>query len=146
LLGRIYYEQGRLYLAFDQLFEATKLEKSGARFEVAKKLIDVQLIMDEKLSSDDMALHMPFCLARSAAISPEDYRKRFPGAETYVDDLNEEKYVLESFATMVAELSPKTGAVKILIESFSSARQDISLRSFFRTREISLRRTEGRTW
>lgn len=107
LLGRIYYDQSRLYLAFDQLFQATKLEKSGARFDAAKKLIDSEIVIDDKLSADAIAPHMSYCLARSAAITPEGYRKRFPGAETYVDDLNEEKYVLDSFATIVEELSSK---------------------------------------
>jgi len=107
LLGRIYYEQSRLYLAFDQLFEATKLEKSGSRFDSAKKLIDSEIVVDDKLSADAMAPHMSYCLARSAAMTPEEYRKRFPGAETYVDDLNEEKYVLDSFSTIVEELSSK---------------------------------------
>jgi tetratricopeptide (TPR) repeat protein len=112
LLGRIYYQQHRLYLAFDQLFEATKLEKNGSRFDQAKKLIDVQIVVDDKLPADSIGPHMSYCMARSAAMTPEEYRKRFPNAETYVDDLNEEKYVLDSFATIVAELSSKKGSDK----------------------------------
>lgn len=107
LLGNIYYQQHRFYLAFDQLFKAIKLETSGSRFEKAKKLTDFQLIVDDKLTGDLMGLHMSYCLARSAAMSPEDYRKRFPGAETYVENLHEEEYVLNDFATIVSELSSK---------------------------------------
>lgn len=107
LLGKIYYSQRKYYLAFDQLFQATKLEKSGARFDQAKKLIDVQITVDNKLEAGAMGNHMAYCLARSGSISPEEYRKRFPGAETYIDDLHEEEYVLESFATMVGEFAQK---------------------------------------
>lgn len=107
LLGKIYYQQHRLYLAFDQLFRATKLETSGSRFENAKKLTDFQLIIDNKLPPNLSGPHMSYCLARTSAMSPENYRKRFPAGETYVDDLHEEEYVLADFATMVAELSSK---------------------------------------
>ena len=107
LLGKIYYQQHRLYLAFDQLFKATKLETSGSRFENAKKLTDFQMIVDNKLPADLIGPHMSYCLARTAAMSPENYRKRFPAAETYVEDLHEEEYVLNDFATMVAELPSK---------------------------------------
>jgi len=107
LLGEIYYQQRRFYLAFDQLLKATKLETGGSRFEKAKKLTDFQLIMDSKLPAELIGPHMSYCLARSAAMSPEDYRKRFPDAETYVEDLHEEQYVLNDFATMVSELSSK---------------------------------------
>jgi Flp pilus assembly protein TadD len=107
LLGKIYYEQKRFYLAADQLFQATKLEKGGARFDQAKKLIDVQIVVDEKLDKNSMASHMSYCLARAGSISPEEYRKRFPGAETYVDNLAEEEYVLGNFATMAGELFSK---------------------------------------
>ena len=114
LLGTIYYQQHRFYLAFDQLFKATKLETSGSRYENAKKLTDFQLVMDNKLPADLMAAHMSYCLARSSAMSPEDYRKRVPAAETYVEDLREEEYVLNDFATVVAELSSKTNTDKDL--------------------------------
>jgi Flp pilus assembly protein TadD len=107
LLGRIYYQQHRLYLAFDQLFKATKLETSGSRFENAKKLTDFQLILDDKLPADLSGPHVSYCLARTAAMSPENYRKRSPAAETYVENLHEEEYVLNDFATMVAELFSK---------------------------------------
>jgi tetratricopeptide (TPR) repeat protein len=107
LLGKIYYQQHRLYLAHDQLFRATKLETSGSRFENAKKLTDFQMILDNKLPADLMGPHMSYCMARTAAMSPENYHKRFPAAETYVEDLHEEEYVLNDFATMVAELSSK---------------------------------------
>jgi tetratricopeptide (TPR) repeat protein len=107
LLGKIYYSQQKYYLAFDQLFQATKLEKSGARFDQAKKLIDVQITVDNKLEAGAMGNHLAYCLARSGSISPEEYRKRFPGAETYIDDLHEEEYVLESLATMVGEFAQK---------------------------------------
>ena len=112
LLGTIYHQQRRFYLAFDQLFKATKLETSGSRFENAKKLTDFQLIVDEKLSADLVGPHMAYCLARSAAMSPESYRKRFPVAETYLEDLREEEYVLSDFATMVSELSSKKSSDK----------------------------------
>jgi hypothetical protein len=112
LLGKIYYERHRFYLAFDQLFKATKLEKSGSRFENAKKLTDFQLIVDDKLRADLMGPHMSYCLARSAAMSPDNYRKRFPAAETYVEDLHEEEYVLNDFATMLAEFSSKKNTDK----------------------------------
>jgi len=112
LLGRIYYEQHRYYLAFDQLSKATKLETSGTRFENAKKLIDFQIIVDNTLVGDSIGPHMSYCLSRSAAMTPEDYRKRFPGAETYVENLHEEEYVLSSFATILAELSSKKGIDK----------------------------------
>jgi tetratricopeptide (TPR) repeat protein len=107
LLGKVYYQQHRLYLAYDQLFKATKLETSGSRFENAKKLTDFQMIVDNKLPADLIGSHMSYCLARTTAMSPENYRKRFPAAETYVEDLQEEEYVLNDFATMVAELSSK---------------------------------------
>jgi tetratricopeptide (TPR) repeat protein len=107
LLGNVYYRQKRFYLAFDQLFQATKLEKTGPRFEDAKKLIDMQVTVDEKLDQDSMPYHMSYCLARTGSLSPEEYRKRFPGAETYVDDLKEEEYVLSTFATIAGELSAK---------------------------------------
>lgn len=103
LLGKIYYSQKRFYLAFDQLFQAEKIEKTGARFEQAKKLTDFQVTVDEKLDGDSIAPHMAYCLVRSGAMSPEEYRKRFPGAETYVEDLKEEEYVLGKLATIVDE-------------------------------------------
>jgi tetratricopeptide (TPR) repeat protein len=49
LLGNLYYEQKKYYLASDQLQQATKIEKSGPRFERAQKLNDVQIVIDEKL-------------------------------------------------------------------------------------------------
>jgi len=107
LLGEVYYQQKRFYLAADQLFQATKLEKSGPRFDKAKKLIDVQIVVDEKLDANSMGKHMAYCLARAGSISAEEYRKRFPGAETYVDNLAEEEYVLGNFATIAGELSRK---------------------------------------
>jgi Flp pilus assembly protein TadD len=114
LLGKIYYQQHRLYLAFDQLFKATKLETSGSRFENAKKLTDFQIVVDDKLPADLAGPGMAYCLARSAAMSPENYRKRFPAAETYVEDFSEEEYVLNDFVTMVAELSSKKNKDKEL--------------------------------
>jgi tetratricopeptide (TPR) repeat protein len=107
LLGKIYYGQQKFYLAFDQLFQATKLEKSGPRFDQAKKLIDVHVVVDEKLDAASIGSHMSYCIARSGSISPEEYRKRFPGAETYVDNLAEEEYVLGTFATIIGELAEK---------------------------------------
>jgi len=103
LLGKIYFGQKKFYLAFDQLFQATKLEKSGARFDKAKELIDAHVIVDEKLDKSSMGSHMSYCIARSAAMTIENYRKRFPGAETYVENLAEEEYVLSSFVAMVEE-------------------------------------------
>lgn len=105
MLGKIYYGQKKFYLAFDQLFQATKLEKSGPRFEKAKELMDVHVVVDEKLKGDAMGSHMSYCIARAGAIAPEEYRKRFPKAETYVNDLAEEEFVLGSFATIVGEMS-----------------------------------------
>jgi tetratricopeptide (TPR) repeat protein len=114
LLGNIYYQQHRFYLAFDQLFKATKLETSGSRFETAKKLTDFQIVVDNRLPANLAGPNMAYCLARSTAMSPENYRKRFPSAETYVEDLPEEEYVLNDFATMVAELSSKKNSDKEL--------------------------------
>jgi tetratricopeptide (TPR) repeat protein len=110
LLGKIYHGQQKFYLAFDQLFRATKLEKSGPRFDQAKKLTDVQVVIDNKLDAKSTGSHMSYCLARAGSISPEEYRKRFPGAETYLDNAAEEEYVLGTFATIVGELSQKKGA------------------------------------
>lgn len=107
LLGRIYYGQQRFYLAFDQLFQATKLEKSGSRFDQAKKLTEIQIVVDKELDAASMGSHMSYCLARAGSISPEEYRKRFPGAETYVDNLAEEENVLGTFATIIGELAEK---------------------------------------
>lgn len=110
LLGNLYYGQKKYYLAFDQLFQATKLEKSGARFDKAKKLIDVHVTVDQKLDGNSMGNHMSYCLARAGSISPEEYRKRFPGAETYADNFPEEQYVFDTFATILSEFPKKRTA------------------------------------
>jgi hypothetical protein len=52
-----------------------------------------------------MTVHLSYCLARAAAMTPEDYHKRFPGAETYVENLDEEVYVLGAYAQLLDELS-----------------------------------------
>lgn len=107
LLGNLFYGQKKYYLAFDQLFQATKLEKSGARFDKAKKLTDFQVVVDEKLDPNSMGNHMSYCLARAGSMSPDEYRKRLPGAETYVEDFAEEQHVLDELATIVGEFPKK---------------------------------------
>jgi len=103
LLGNFYYEQKKYYLASDQFLQATKIEKSGPRFDQAKKLNDVQIVIDEKLKGDSIGCHLAYCLARSGSMLPEQYLKRYPGAETYTETLAEEESVLGTFATIMAE-------------------------------------------
>ena len=107
LLGNIYYGQKKYYLAFDQLFQATKLEKSGARFDKAKKLTNFEIIVDQKLAGNLMGNHMSYCLARAGSMAPEDYRKRFPGAETYINDFAEELHVYNTYTTILSEFPGK---------------------------------------
>ena len=107
LLGRIYFHQEKLYLADEQLTQATKLESKGQRYDQAKQLIDVQIVLDEKLPEAEGATHLSYCVTRAAAMTPEEYHKRFPGAETYVENLDEEVYVLNTFAQIIDELSAK---------------------------------------
>lgn len=105
LLGRIYFDQQKLYLADEQLTQATKLESKGDRYDQAKQLIDISLTLDQDLKEDEGAIHLAYCMTRAAAMTPEEYHKRFPGAETYVDNLDEQVYVLGTFAQIVDELS-----------------------------------------
>ncbi len=104
LLGRIYFTQDKLYLAEDQYTQATKLETHGERYDDAKQLIDVSIVLDKDLKEDEGAVHLAYCMSRAAAMAPEEYHKRFPGAETYVDNLDEELYVFTSFAKILDEL------------------------------------------
>jgi tetratricopeptide (TPR) repeat protein len=104
LLGKIYFRQQKLYPAFEQLFQATRLEKSGPRFDEAKKLTDVQIVLDEKLAKDASPGHMSYCLVRAGALSEEEYHKRFPNADTYVENLQEEEGVLSKLSTIISEL------------------------------------------
>jgi len=105
MLGRIYVAQEKLYLAQEQLTQATKLETKGERYDQAKELIDASLALDKDLPEAEGATHLAFCMTRAAAMTPEEYHKRFPGAETYVDNLDEQVYVLGEFAQIVDELS-----------------------------------------
>jgi len=105
LLGRIYYLQQKLYLADEQLTQATKLETKGERYDQAKELIDVHIAVDKNLGENEGAIHLAYCMSRAAAMSADEYHKRFPGAETYVDNLDEEVYVLGGFIAIVDELS-----------------------------------------
>lgn len=105
LLGRIYYAEEKLYLAQDQLSQAAKLETSGERYDNAKKLTDTNITVDQNLPQAEMTVHLSYCLARAAAMTPEEYHKRFPGAETYVENLDEEVYVLGTYAQLLDELS-----------------------------------------
>ncbi len=107
VLGNLSYRQGKLFVAWDQLFQAIKLETSGRRYEEAKKLIDVNIILDNKLSSDESADHLGYCLSRAASMVPEAYRKRFPNAETYADTLDEAVKVLGTWATILGEAAGK---------------------------------------
>ena len=101
LLGNVYYEQKKYYLASDQFLQATKIEKSGPRFDRAKKLNDVQIVIDEKLKGDSIGPHLAYCLARSGSMLPGQYQKLYPGAETYTETLAEQESVLGTFATIL---------------------------------------------
>lgn len=104
LLGNVYYKQGKLFLAFENLFQATKLETKGPRYDAAKKLIDAQINIDQRLKQDEMGVALSYCIARSHAQLIEQYRKRKPNAETYEGTLDDEAEVITSFANMMAEM------------------------------------------
>jgi len=105
LLGNIFYKQGKLFPAFDQLFQAAKLEPKTPRAEQAKKLTNVQVLVDTDVKDEHSAVSMAYCVVRAGALSTDNYRKRKPNAETYEGTLDDELEILKTFATIVTELN-----------------------------------------
>jgi tetratricopeptide (TPR) repeat protein len=106
-LGKIYFQQERLFLAAEQWIEFKKLEPKGPRFEEVSKLVDADLTMDSSLKDDDSALHLAYCMSLAASTLPEEYRKRRPDAETYIGDLADELAVVGSFIAILEETSKR---------------------------------------
>lgn len=105
MLGLLYYRQERFFLAFDQLFAFAKLETSGKRYDKAKSLTGFNVVIDIKAPKGESRPAMAFCIARAGKMNPESYRKAHPGAGTYLGDLSDEAAVMESFATILSQLS-----------------------------------------
>ncbi len=122
LLGRIYLQQNKLMLASQQLGKVLELEKTGERRKKAEEITRVDIVLDSSAPEEEGGAHMSYCLARAAALLPEQYLKRYPGAENYVDSLDEQTYILDQVATMITETTdngkkPVLPQFKTLVES-----------------------------
>lgn len=105
VLGILYFEQGKLFLADEQLRQFIKLETSGRRYEAAKQLTDRQITIDTSGQKEDDATAdaMSYCIVRAADMLPDEYRKRRPGAETYAADLADDAEVFSTWAQIISE-------------------------------------------